>query len=55
MSLDANVLTETIQEAERKWFSQHSGKYDFESHTSFVGQYIVKNYDKKLREAKAHP
>jgi len=53
--LDEKRVRELLQEADDKWFRQHSGKYEYEGHLDFVADYIAKNYYGESKKSKAVP
>jgi len=51
--LDKVRIRELLQKADDKWYAQHSGRFNYQSHLDFVADYIVKHYKEKEHARRA--
>ncbi|MDD5510508.1 MAG: hypothetical protein PHI12_06855 [Dehalococcoidales bacterium] len=50
IKLDRDKILFLLAEANTKWFNSHSGRFDYREHLEFKADYIVKNYNKKIKK-----
>lgn len=50
--LDRERIKQLLEEADRKWFANHGGKFAYQEHLEFLASYLVANYNRKGKLAR---
>lgn len=48
--LNENVILSLLKKADSKWYTGHSGQFNYREHQEFVARYIVRNYNKEAKK-----
>lgn len=47
--LEKDRVLQFLAEADTKWFSSHSGQFNYREHLEFIAEYIARNYHKEKK------
>ena len=50
--LDKARILQLLTEADTKWFSSHSGQFNYREHLEHIADYITRNYYKEMMRGK---
>lgn len=53
MKLDKERVLQLLAEADRKWFKDHTGKFNYREHLDFVAGHVANKYHRGGSRAKA--
>ncbi|GAI66745.1 unnamed protein product [marine sediment metagenome] len=56
VKLDKEKIQQLLRQADERWYTQHSGSYNYQEHLGFTADYISKRYrpPELGRKVKAH-
>lgn len=50
--LDRERVRKLLEEADRKWFANHSGQFKYQEHLEFLADFLAANYNRKRKLAR---
>lgn len=49
LKLDQTKIQDLLEGADKRWFKNHSGQFNYREHLAFTAEHIAKNYYKESR------
>lgn len=52
--LDRDKVRQTLVDSDLKWFSTHTGQYDYQAYLDFTAEYIAIHYHRRNKVGQRH-